>query len=193
MIMTIVNGSRKNRCPNRSIQLRIGFGSILLMMSMRMCSLRSNVQGEHKRKTTENRIHCSSSHVFELWSNNFRMMALPVETRIAAKSAQESHLPNRELIASMTRLNASNACKPDPLRNAPRRASPWSGALYLRPVSTSQTESELFVNRNFGWLDEMAKNTREGGLVGRLKITSPHNKRGELPPVRPSITEPRAF
>jgi hypothetical protein len=42
-------------------------------------------------------------------------------------------------------------------------------------------------------LDEMAENTREGELVGRLEITSPHNKRSELLLTLPSITEPRAF
>ena len=127
MIITIVKGRRKNTCPKMSIELRTAFGSRLFTMSMRMCSLFNSVHGEHRRKTTENRIHCSSSHLFELVSNTLRTIALPAETNVAARIAHASHLPIRVLIASIARLSASNACIHPPCA-APARPRFPSGA-----------------------------------------------------------------
>src|SRR6266567_622003 len=69
MIITIHSGSRKNAWPIRSMTLRTVFGSKLLTISIRMCSLSSSVHGEHNRKTTLNSTHCSSSHELDEVSN----------------------------------------------------------------------------------------------------------------------------
>ena len=94
-IITSVNGSKKNRWPNTSIQLRSRFGKTLFTMSMRMCSFAISVHDAHIRKTMENRYHCNSSQAFELVSNTLRTVALAAETRTAATTSHATHLPIR--------------------------------------------------------------------------------------------------
>src|SRR5262245_65946059 len=80
MTMTRQRGSRKNAWPTTSMESRIHLGSILFTMSMRMCSLASNVQGEHSRNTMLNSTHCSSSQEFDDVSKTLRTVALAAET-----------------------------------------------------------------------------------------------------------------
>ena len=61
--------------------LRTRCGSKLFTMSIRMCSLSNSVHGEHKRNTTLNRTHCSSSHEFDEVSKTLRTVALTAETQ----------------------------------------------------------------------------------------------------------------
>src|SRR5215203_3789402 len=73
-IMTMQSGIRKKVCPTTSITLRAVFGNALLTMSIRMCSLSSNVHGEQSRKTMLKSTHCSSSHELDEISNDLRIM-----------------------------------------------------------------------------------------------------------------------
>src|SRR5690606_14089652 len=86
-IITIVKGSRKNRWPTNSIQLRTRFGKKLFTMSMRMCSLAISVHDAQSRNTAANSTHCSSSHAFELVSKTLRMVALVAEMATAATTS----------------------------------------------------------------------------------------------------------
>src|SRR5262245_8680037 len=79
MTKTMQSGSRKNAWPTTSIESRIHLGSRLFTMSMRMCSLASNVQGEHSRNTMLNSTHCNSSQEFDDISKTFRTVALIAE------------------------------------------------------------------------------------------------------------------
>src|SRR5207342_3815926 len=92
-----------------SIVSRSHFGSRLFTMSIRMCSLASNVQGEQSRKTMLNSTHCNSSQEFEDVSKTLRIVALTAETMTAAKISHASRLPSHVLKASMTRVNGSKA------------------------------------------------------------------------------------
>src|SRR5437763_4707267 len=83
------------------------FGSRLLMMSMRMCSLDRSVHGEHKRNMVPNRTHCSSSHAFDEVSNTFLIVALVAEMITTIRISQDKTLPIRKLTASMARLSLS--------------------------------------------------------------------------------------
>ena len=75
--------------------LRNRFGSRLFTMSMRMCSLASNVQGEHSRNTMLNSTHCSSSQEFDDMSKILRTVALAAETITAARMSQARRLPSQ--------------------------------------------------------------------------------------------------
>src|SRR5262245_49884817 len=107
--MITQSGSRKNAWPTTSMESRIHLGNILFTMSMRMCSLASNVQGEHSKNTMLNSTHCSSSQEFEDVSKTFRTVALTAETMTAAKISHANRLPSHVLTASMTRVTGSNA------------------------------------------------------------------------------------
>src|SRR5262245_2207721 len=106
-IMTIVSGSRKNAWPKTSMPSRQRFGSMLLMMSMRMCSLERRVHGEHRRNIVPNSTHCSSSQAFDEVSNTFLIVALVAETITTIRISQDKTLPIRKLTASMARLSLS--------------------------------------------------------------------------------------
>src|ERR1051326_1969509 len=101
--MTMVSGSRKNVCPTTSMLSRRRFGSRLLTISMRMCSLARRVHGEHSKKTTLNKTHCNSSQEFDEVSKTLRTVALTADTRTAEMMSQESRLPIHAFIASMDR------------------------------------------------------------------------------------------
>src|SRR6266702_5150800 len=111
MIMMIVSGSRNREWPTTSLTLRSCLGSMLFTMSMRMCSFTDSVHGEHSRKTALNSTHCSSSQAFEEVSNTFRTLALLAETSTATRTSQLTHLPTRELKASMARLAGSSVSR----------------------------------------------------------------------------------
>src|SRR5262249_49366933 len=96
-IMTTVSGNKKNAWPNTSMPSRQRFGSVLLMMSMRMCSLESSVQGEHNRNIAPNITHCSSSHAFDEVSNTFRIVALVAEMITTIRISQDKTFPIRKL------------------------------------------------------------------------------------------------
>src|SRR5207249_7801568 len=103
------------------------FGSRLLMMSMRMCSLDRCVHGEHKRNMVPSRTHCSSSHAFDEVSNTFLIVALVAEMITTRRISQDKTLPIRKLTASVARLG---------LRKPSTRISLvwWGGSLPLAPV-----------------------------------------------------------
>src|SRR5262249_20281515 len=105
---TAAIGSKKNTCPNTSIQSRTRLGNALFTMSMRMCSFDRSVQGAQRRKTAPNRIHCSSSQEFDEALNTLRMMALTALTTTATRIAQAITLPTRMLKRSTARLKLNN-------------------------------------------------------------------------------------
>src|SRR5262249_5704721 len=107
-IMTIVSGSRKNAWPKTSMPSRQRFGSMLLMMSMRMCSLERRVHGEHRRNIVPNSTHCSSSQAFDEVSNTFLIVALVAETITTIRISQDKTLPIRNLPGSRARLSLTN-------------------------------------------------------------------------------------
>src|SRR5262245_9917025 len=109
MTMTMQSGSKKNAWPTTSMESRIHLGSRLFTMSMRMCSLASNVQGEHSRNTTLNRTHCNSSHEFDDTSKTFRTVALIAETITAASINHANRFPIHAVTASTARVVGSNA------------------------------------------------------------------------------------
>ena len=125
MIMTIVNGSKKKKWPNKSTQLRTRFGNMLFTMSMRMCSFAKSVHDAQMRNTAENRYHCNSSQEFEELEKTLRTMALTVATNTAARMSQATHLPSFKFSASIARLSLSRACKP----SSPSRPASNPGAL----------------------------------------------------------------
>src|SRR6266852_3319966 len=110
MIMTMHNGSRKNAWPTRSMTFRTVLGSELLTMSIRMCSLSSNVHGEHNRKTMLNSTHCSSSQELEEISKLLRMTALRLDTMTASRISQARRLPVQRVNASIARLIFRSDC-----------------------------------------------------------------------------------
>src|SRR6266702_610074 len=99
-----------------SMILRTVFGSALLTMSIRMCSLSSNVHDEHSRKTMLNSTHCSSSQELEEVSKVLRTVALIAETMTATRISHASRLPVQRVNASILRLNFKSDCneKPSP-------------------------------------------------------------------------------
>src|SRR5215510_3842201 len=109
MTKTMQSVSRKNSCPTTSMESRIHLGSRLFTMSMRMCSLASNVQGEHSRNTMLNSTHCNSSHEFDDTSKTFRTVALIAETITAASISHASRFPSHAVTASTARVAGSNA------------------------------------------------------------------------------------
>src|SRR6266702_4568782 len=109
MIMTTVSGIRKKRCPITSMMLRTRFGIMVLKMSIRMCSLSSSVQGEHSRKTTLNRTHCSSSQELDDVSKVLRTIALIAEMMTATRINQARRLPVQRVNASIPPLNLRSA------------------------------------------------------------------------------------
>src|SRR5262249_21815568 len=133
-IMTIVSGSKKNAWPNTSMPSRQRFGSKLLMISMRMCSLDRSVHGEHKRNIAPNRTHCSSSQAFDEVSKTFRTVALVAETITTIRISQDKILPIRKLTASMARLSLSKPSTHRPLALVRRVAEqPLCAASWLCP------------------------------------------------------------
>src|SRR5216684_4352812 len=90
--------------------LRNCFGSKLLTISMRMCSLSSSVQDEHSRKTMLNSTHCSSSQEFDEVSKVFRTVALRADTTTAGRISHARPLPVQRLDASSPRLTFRSAC-----------------------------------------------------------------------------------
>ena len=122
MIITIVSGNRKNRWPKTSMPSRHRFGSMLLTMSMRMCSLERSVHGEHSRKMAPNRTHCSSSQAFDDMSNTLRTVALVAEMITTIRISQDNTLPTRKLTASMARLSLSKPSTTVPPCGGPNAA-----------------------------------------------------------------------
>src|SRR3954449_1859551 len=92
------------------------FGSMLLTISMRICSLSSSVQGEHSRNTILNNTHCSSSQELEEVSKVLRMIALIAETMTARRISQARRLPVHFVNASIPRLNFKSDCNDNPPR-----------------------------------------------------------------------------
>src|SRR6266849_905615 len=117
--MTIVNGSRKKACPITSMVSRIRLGSRLFTMSMRICSLSSNVHDAPTRKMMLNKTHWSSSQELDETPNTLRMTALMAETRTATSTSQLSVRPTERLAASMARLKFRRTFKSRP-PHAPR-------------------------------------------------------------------------
>src|SRR5215510_12523427 len=109
MTMTTQSGSRKNAWPTTSMESRIHLGSILFTMSIRMCSLASNVHGEQSRNTMLNSTHCSSSQEFEDVSKTLRTVALTAETITAASISHANRFPIHAVAASTARVAGSNA------------------------------------------------------------------------------------
>src|SRR5258705_2891936 len=114
MIITIQSGSRKTAWPTRSMMSRTRLGSVWFTMSIRMCSLSSNVQGEHSRNTMLNSTHCSSSHELEETSKLLRTMALAAETITATKMSQARRLPVHRVNTSIPLLTFNIACNGNP-------------------------------------------------------------------------------
>src|SRR4051794_2830700 len=107
MIITMHSGSRKKAWPTRSMMLRTVFGSALLTISIRICSLSSSVHGEHSRKTTLNSTHCSSSHEFEEVSNVLRTIALIAEMITAVRISHARRLAVQRVERSVPPLKVS--------------------------------------------------------------------------------------
>ena len=85
--------------------------SMLLTMSMRMCSLDRSVHGAQSRNTAPNSTHCSSSHEFEEVLKTLRTMAFTALTSTAIKIAQAMISPTRVLNRSIARLRLSQFFK----------------------------------------------------------------------------------
>src|SRR6516164_2120319 len=100
---------------------------MLFTMSMRMCSLASNVHGEHNRNTTLNNTHCNSSQAFDEVSKTFRTVALAADTITAARISQARRRPIQVVTVSTTRVAGSKD-----LSNPSRPltgTSPWSAVM----------------------------------------------------------------
>src|SRR5260370_39381589 len=102
--MTIVNGTRKNACPITSMLSRTRVGNRLFTISMRMCSLSSNVHDAQTRNMMLNNTHWRSSHELDETPNSLRTTALAVEMRTAARTSQLNVRPSHPLHALMARL-----------------------------------------------------------------------------------------
>ena len=87
-------------------------GSIPLTISIRMCSLDKSVQGEHRRKTIPNRIHCSSSQAFEDVSKTLRTVAFVAEMMTTITMSKDKSLPRRKFRASIMWLSLSSTVNP---------------------------------------------------------------------------------
>src|SRR5665213_3490770 len=97
-----------------SMTFRTGFGSRLLTISIRMCSLSSSVHGEHSRKTMLNSTHCSSSQEFDEVSKTLRTIALVADTTTATRISQARRLPVHLVNASIPRLIFRSDCNDGP-------------------------------------------------------------------------------
>lgn len=97
-----------------SMKLRTRLGNFELMISMRICSFESSVQGEHSRKTKPNKSHCNSSHEFDDVLKILRISAFTVETTTATKINHAIVLPIRIIDVSIRRLNAKSPCIASP-------------------------------------------------------------------------------
>src|SRR4051794_17340037 len=135
MIITMHSGSRKKAWPTRSMTLRTVFGSALLTISIRICSLSSNVHGEHSRNTTLNNTHCSSSHEFEEVSNVLRTMAFTAEMITAVRINHARRLPVQRVNASIPRLKFSSDCndRSSPFESLAVLNAPGAQRLVARP------------------------------------------------------------
>src|SRR5258708_6959565 len=102
-----------------SMPSRTFFGIMLLMISIRMCSLSRRVQDEHIRKTMLNNTHCSSSQEFEEVSSVFRTMALSADTTTATRISHARRLPTHLVNASIPLLSFRSDCKDSPPPIAP--------------------------------------------------------------------------
>src|SRR6266700_2284615 len=108
-VMMRQSGNRKNACPMTSIELRTFLGKKLFTISMRMCSLASNVHGEHNKNTMLKSTHCNSSHEFDEVSKILRTVALTAETTTAARMSHAIRFPSHVVTASIARVTGSNA------------------------------------------------------------------------------------
>src|SRR6266849_1297258 len=99
--------------------LRTCFGSMLLTISIRICSLSSSVQHEHSRNTMLNSTHCSSSQELEEVSKVFRTVALRADTTTATRISHARRLPSHLVNASIPRLIFRSDCNDNPPRIAP--------------------------------------------------------------------------
>src|SRR5258706_12272834 len=99
--------------------LRTCFGSMLLMISIRICSLSSSVQDEHSRNTMLNSTHCSSSQELEEMSKDFRTVALSAETMTATRISHARRLPSHLVNASLARLSFRSDCNDSPPQMPP--------------------------------------------------------------------------
>src|SRR5438477_3144105 len=117
------------------MMLRTVFGSALLTISIRICSLSSSVHGEHSRKTTLNNTHCSSSHEFEEVSNDLRTMALMAEMITAVRISHARRLPVQRVKASIPRLKFSSDCndRSSPFESSAVLDAPGAQRLLARP------------------------------------------------------------
>src|SRR5262249_45525935 len=125
-----------------SIALRTARGIMLLMMSMRMCSLSRSVHDAHSRKTTLNSTHCSSSQAFDDTSNVLRTTALIADTATAAKIAQAHHLPICTLTASIRPLSLRSARTAIPVPPNAYGAAPLSPLPWHRPTGHHSRHNE---------------------------------------------------
>ncbi len=114
IIMTMHSGIRKNAWPMTSMLSRSFFGSRLLTISIRICSLSSSVQDEHSRNTILNSTHCSSSQELDEVSKIFRTLALSAETITATRISHARRLPSHLVNASIPRLIFRSSCNDHP-------------------------------------------------------------------------------
>src|SRR5712692_6432448 len=99
--------------------LRTCFGSMLLTISIRICSLSSRVQDEHSRNTMLNSTHCSSSQELDEVSKLLRTIALSADTTTATRISHASRLPVHRVNASIPRLIFKSDCNDSPPPIAP--------------------------------------------------------------------------
>src|SRR6266852_4659702 len=97
-----------------SMLLRTCFGSMLLTISIRICSLSSRVQDEHIRNTMLNSTHCSSSQELDEVSKVLRTIALSADTTTATRISHARRLPTHRVNASIARLRFKSDCNDDP-------------------------------------------------------------------------------
>src|SRR6266849_7389497 len=90
--------------------LRTCLGSMLLTISIRICSLSSSVQGEHSRKTMLNSTHCSSSQELDEVSSVLRTIAFAADTTTATKISHARCFPVQRVNASIPRLTFRSDC-----------------------------------------------------------------------------------
>src|SRR5713226_2983221 len=102
-----------------SMLLRTCLGSMLLTISIRICSLSSRVQDEHSRNTMLNSTHCSSSQELDEVSKLLRTIALSADTTTATRISHASRLPVHRVNASIPRLIFKSDCNDSPPPIAP--------------------------------------------------------------------------
>src|SRR5262245_54237350 len=175
-IMTIVSGSKKNAWPNTSMPSRQRFGSKLLMISMRMCSLDRSVHGEHKRNIAPNRTHCSSSQAFDEVSKTFRTVALVAEMITTIRISQDKTFPIRKLTASMARLSLSKPSTCVPLDLVGGVAEPPVPPPAFGPACAAGTyePSSTAARRSIGKTDDGSWPTRAASMPASLRLAAWH-------------------